>query len=1039
MSELIAEARVLVTPDTTAFRGLLTAELVTATKGLVVPVTVTPVVASGAAASQTAQIAGANAATESAQRITSASATAAATQAQLARSADLVAVAERRAAAAATAVSAAQIRLGASISATEAAQRAFNISLRGTDVLLQTQAAEALVAARSNEVLAASNLQTARSEAAKSAALSKGATAQAASLSQLSRGAGGAGLAMFGLRGATLAATAPFLVGAAAITSFAKSIQLATSFNSEIAVLGATTGATAEQMNQAAEAARAFGRDISLPGVTAGDAAKTITEFSKAGLSLNDSIAATRGGLQLAQAAQLSYADAVTLSANALNAFQLSGNQAVHVSDVLANAANLAQGGIEDTALALRQAASAAQVVGVSFEDTTALLTLLAKNGLTGSDAGTALRTAFLRLVNPSKQAAAVLKELNVQLRDAQGNVRPEVFADFANAQRDLSTATQQANAAIVFGQDAFRAFGVLGTEGTKGLNEVRSGLDQTGTAAKIAQARMTGLAGAQENLSNQLSSLGLTVGTKVTPQLVKLVNELAAFAAATNTAIGVAENFGSALTGIADSATPDFAQGFLKTGFVEVFKTGNIVGQALRVRDLINRGSKDVEDEAQKSGLAIRDALEESGRQASRGAESFADQITNALHDAFALVNSTIANAQKSIRAGQIASVGRAGGQAAGLQEQFDAIVAGGGSLQAQIANLKRQAQVQAKIIANAGPNAAGVLLEARREAQAKLAQINGQIVSIENQIASDQKAAQDEAARIREDAKRASDQAFLQTQEDARSRQGRLVDLAGDTEGLQDDIRRRQGLRTLITQQISALRASAVDEKTKQDAIKALVAAKQATSDEINKLVKTQAQQNKEQQAAAQEERESAQIALGESILDLTGNKNPLLKALDAAIKDAVKERNAAKKGSLAFVKAQTEINNLLKQRKDLLNTAQDAAQKAAQGFSGFEFLQKTQGFASNLLGNLIPGFATGGLVGNTSAVRSQITDPGPGLQSEIPFGNQIDRGVRPVQVDTTNALLRQILATLNGAHTNPVEIRRNRFTSDAVMDTI
>ena len=60
-------------------------------------------------------------------------------------------------------------------------------------------------------------------------------------------------------------------------------------------------------------------------------------------------------------------------------------SQAVRVADMLANAANLAQGGIEDTALALRQAAGAAAVVGVSFEDTAALLTLLARNGLTGS------------------------------------------------------------------------------------------------------------------------------------------------------------------------------------------------------------------------------------------------------------------------------------------------------------------------------------------------------------------------------------------------------------------------------------------------------------------------------------------------------------------------------------------------------------------------------------------------------------------------------------------------------------------------------
>ena len=83
-----------------------------------------------------------------------------------------------------------------------------------------------------------------------------------------------------------------------------------------------------------------------------------------------------------------------------------------------------------------------------------------------------------------------------MELRDIEGNVRPEVFAEFAAAQRDLTQAQQQANAAIVFGQDAFRAFGFLGREGTEGLRQTQAGLKQTGTAARIAQARMVGLQG---------------------------------------------------------------------------------------------------------------------------------------------------------------------------------------------------------------------------------------------------------------------------------------------------------------------------------------------------------------------------------------------------------------------------------------------------------------------------------------------------------------------------------------------------------------
>ena len=75
----------------------------------------------------------------------------------------------------------------------------------------------------------------------------------------LSSGAASAGLSLVGLRGATLAATGPFLAGAAAAISLGKALQIATSFQSELSVFAATTGATAEQMERVSEAARRVG------------------------------------------------------------------------------------------------------------------------------------------------------------------------------------------------------------------------------------------------------------------------------------------------------------------------------------------------------------------------------------------------------------------------------------------------------------------------------------------------------------------------------------------------------------------------------------------------------------------------------------------------------------------------------------------------------------------------------------------------------------------------------------------------------------
>jgi TP901 family phage tail tape measure protein len=536
LSELIAEARVLVFPDTTGFRAALITQTTKAAAGVTVAVGVTPVFAGAGTAA----------------------ATAAATQL-----------------AAATNLSSDAIRQASDLNR----QGAVDLSAYKAGLLDTSKAEEGAIA--SKKALGAQTRKTTQQ------------------IAGAERGAAAAALSMTGLRGATLAATGPFLAGAVAVGAFGAAVNQFAQFEEQLNVFQASANASANEMTRVAEVAKQLGQDIRLPGVSAGDAAEAMTEFSKAGLSVNDSIAATPGALQLATAAQLGYAEATNLTASALNAFGLSGDQAVHVADVLANASNEAQGGIAETALALRQAASAAAVVGVTFEDTAALLTILAKSGLTGSDAGTALRTAFLRLVNPSKEAQKIIAKLGVDLRDLNGNVRPDVFAQFAAAQSNLARSTQQANAAIVFGQDAFRAIGILGPAGAAGLEQVRIALDREGAAAELAAARSKGLAGESRALKSNLETLGVTIGQGVNPFLAGFARGLNQVATAANIGFGA---FGKFVSGLGeadfDSANADLGelldqlvklQEQTRTGPGEFeFSTENIAPELQEIADLV-------------------------------------------------------------------------------------------------------------------------------------------------------------------------------------------------------------------------------------------------------------------------------------------------------------------------------------------------------------------------------------------------------------------------------------------------------------------
>lgn len=368
---------------------------------------------------------------------------------------------------------------------------------------------------------------------------------------QLRRGVLATSLSFAGIRGATLAASASFLIGAASISVFAKALQSASKFTDQLNVFRATTQATAADLEQVRKQARLLGADISLPGVSAADAAEAMTELAKAGLSVQDSIAGARGVLQLATAAAIDNAQATQLVANALNSFQLAGRDATHVADVFASAANAAQGSIVDIGLAFQQAAAAGRQVGLSFEDTAVFLTELAQAGLKGSDAGTSFRTALIRLINPSKQAAAEMKSLGIQVRDAQGRFRPDVFAQITEATRDLAPAARDAFIALVGGQDAFRAITVLGRKTLDQTIALRDRYQQQGEAARVAAARNQGLRGSLDALSSTLETAGSRIGQGVTPQVQGLVGGVTQAAAAMAASDQVARTFSGAMQSV--------------------------------------------------------------------------------------------------------------------------------------------------------------------------------------------------------------------------------------------------------------------------------------------------------------------------------------------------------------------------------------------------------------------------------------------------------------------------------------------------------
>jgi len=139
-------------------------------------------------------------------------------------------------------------------------------------------------------------------------------------------------------------------VSVAALAAGGASINMAGDFEQSLNILGSVSSATADQMSQLSKKARELGQDAALPGVSAADAANAMTELAKAGLDVNNVLGASKGVLSLAKAGQVDAAFAANVTAQALNAFSLSGAEANRIADLLAGGANASTASVEGMA-----------------------------------------------------------------------------------------------------------------------------------------------------------------------------------------------------------------------------------------------------------------------------------------------------------------------------------------------------------------------------------------------------------------------------------------------------------------------------------------------------------------------------------------------------------------------------------------------------------------------------------------------------------------------------------------------------------------
>lgn len=280
----------------------------------------------------------------------------------------------------------------------------------------------------------------------------------------------------------------------------------AVSFDREVARVGALTrlDKSDPQFTALREQAKKLGAETQF---TSRDAASGQAFLAMAGFTPQSIQAALPGVLNMALAGGMDLGETADIGSNILSQFHLDPKEMDRVSDVLTAAFTRTNTDLSSIGEAMKYAGTGMTGLGVSVEQTTAMIGVLANMGLRGSMAGTGLKTTFQNLVAPSKQAASALDELGVKVADSTGKMRPaeEILKDIHKAVSKYADVDQQSFFKDIAGKEAAAAFQTLvQSAGSGELQKLLGELKKAqGEAATVAKKMADNLDGDLKNLDS--------------------------------------------------------------------------------------------------------------------------------------------------------------------------------------------------------------------------------------------------------------------------------------------------------------------------------------------------------------------------------------------------------------------------------------------------------------------------------------------------------------------------------------------------------
>ena len=324
-----------------------------------------------------------------------------------------------------------------------------------------------------------------------------------------------------------IAAAGVTAVGAGMAFATRKTMEFEKAMSGARSVLGDVSDKDFEKLRAAALEAG------STTSFTAAQAAKGLEFLGMAGFTATQAVTALPGVLDLAAASGIELGRSADIASNILSQFQKPASQTNQVVDLLAKTVTSSNQNMEQLADAMNYLGPTAAALKIPIEETAAVTGIMANNGLQGSLGTRALGTSMVRLSKPTKAMKEVMKDLNLEFFDQQGQFKGIIglTEELERGTAGMTDKQKQATLATLFGAEAIQEMNILLSKGSKGIAEFTEKLsDSEGAAGKMAEIRLDNLAGDITKLQSATEGLAITIGQEADGSMRNLVQDTTSF-----------------------------------------------------------------------------------------------------------------------------------------------------------------------------------------------------------------------------------------------------------------------------------------------------------------------------------------------------------------------------------------------------------------------------------------------------------------------------------------------------------------------------